>query len=556
MRNKALLIILSIVFTISLIFTSLELPLLLDNQIQDSFNFLSFDQQSDELSISKTMLYFEHYHLKEIGYVSLFLIILLIFLGFYFNKKSLSLLGAFAVFLPVFGHFALSMFFLAGLGFLRIIWIPFTEISPYFMSYGNIIYLPNDILLLIGRLFGVTLNKEIAVCFIIIGILLFTMGVYIWFSTKFLKDNIAKSFIYKISRHPQYLGWILWSYGLFLLPSEAETMKNSWGYPDSLPWLLASMTIIAVSLLEEISMRNKFGNEYEDFKRNTAFMFPLPNWLKKFIKHPLRIFFNTSDFSKKRHILVFTSYYTILFIFISFIIFSFTEPRVDNPFLRNEKQKVIINKIEQLEKGTSRRQKDLAAMELESYGNLSVPYLQKTLKNSDETTKSLTLRTLRNINDSSVCKDLTMACITSSELVLEEAILSIGALKCKNSKNILLENINHPNQKIKDASAFAIGKTGLKDAIPILLKQFDSLGKYSKITYIETFGNLKSSESLELLHTQLKSTDRHIVEASIIALSKIGSESSIPHLKRISLSDVWEIDLYAQEAIKMIKKNN
>ena len=149
-----------------------------------------------------------------------------------------------------------------------------------------------------------------------------------------------------------------------------------------------------------------------------------------------------------------------------------------------------------------------------------------------------------------------MACITSSELVLEEAILSIGALKCKNSKNILLENINHPNQKIKDASAFAIGKTGLKDAIPILLKQFDSLGKYSKITYIETFGNLKSSESLELLHTQLKSTDRHIVEASIIALSKIGSESSIPHLKRISLSDVWEIDLYAQEAIKMIKKNN
>ncbi len=370
MRNKVVLILFSIIFTTALVFASLELPLLLDNRIQDSLNFLSFDQQANELSISKTMLYFQHYHLKEIGYASLLIIILLIFFGFYYSKKGLSLLGAFAVFIPVFGHFALSMFFLAGLGFLRVIWIPFTEISPYFMNYGDIIYLPNEILLFIGKLFGVALNKEIALFFIIIGILLFTMGVYVWFSTKFFKDNVAKSFIYKISRHPQYLGWILWSYGLFLLPSE-ETMKSSWGYPDSLPWLLSTMIIIAVSLLEEINMRNQFGNEYEDFKRKTAFMFPLPNWLKKFIKHPLRLFFNTSDFSKKRHVLVFTSYYSIILIFISFITFSFTEPRVDNPLLRNNKQKVIIRKIEQLENGTSRRQKDLAAMDLESYGDLS-----------------------------------------------------------------------------------------------------------------------------------------------------------------------------------------
>lgn len=555
MRNKLILIILSIVFTTGLIFASLELPLLLDNRIQDSMNFLSFDQQANELNISKTMLYFEHYHLREIGYATLFLIVLLIFFGFYYGKKSLSLLGAFAVFIPVFGHFALSMFFLAGLGFLRVIWIPFTEISPYFMHYGDIIYLPNDILLSIGKLSGVTLNREIAILFVITGILLFTMGVYVWFSTKFFKDNVAKSFIYKISRHPQYLGWILWSYGLFLLPGEAETMKNSWGYPDSLPWLLSTMIIIAVALFEELSMRDQFGNEYDDFKRKTAFMFPMPVWFKRFIKHPLRLFFKTSDFSKKRHILVFVSYYTFLLVFISFVIFSFTEPGVDNPFLRNKKQKVITDKIEQLENGTSRRQKDLAALDLESYGSLSVPYLKKTLNSSDVTSKSLAIRTIRNIKDISACNDIVTACMDSSELVLEEAIRTIGELRCNNTKTILLNNLNHPSQKIRDVSAFAIGKTGIREAIPILLMQFDSLGKYSKITYIEAFGNLKTTEALELLHAQLKLADKDIVEASIVALSKIGSKKSIPYLKELTISDNWEVALYGKEAIKNIEGN-
>ena len=33
------------------------------------------------------------------------------------------------LFLPVFGHFALTMFFLGGLGFLRLLWMPFLDVS-------------------------------------------------------------------------------------------------------------------------------------------------------------------------------------------------------------------------------------------------------------------------------------------------------------------------------------------------------------------------------------------------------------------------------------------
>lgn len=554
MKNKIILIFLSVIFTISLVFASLELPLLLDNQIQDSVGFLQFDHQLNELNINKTNLYIEHYHLKEIGYISLSLIVLLIFLGFYYGKKSISLLGAFAVFIPVFGHFAFSMFFLAGLGFLRVIWIPLTEVSPYFMSYGDIIYLPNNIILSIGKIFDIYLSKEIAIFFILIGGLLFTMGVYTWFSTKFLKANVAKSFIYKISRHPQYLGWILWSYGLFLLPRATESFKITWGYPDSLPWLLATMIIIAVSLFEEISMQNRYGDEYADFKRKTSFMFPLPKWLISFIKHPLNIFFNTTEFSKKRHVLVFISYYTLVFVLISFMMLAFTEPQIDNPLLRDKKKEKIAQYFRLLENGTSRRQKDIAAMKLARYGKLSVPYLLKSIKSKDEITKSFSIWALRKINDTSVCEHIVSACNDSSLLVLEEAILAIGKMNCSNSKDILLKYINHPKQRIRDVSAYAIGRTQLTEAVPLLLMQFEGLGKYSKITYIEALGNIGSEEALELLHDQLKSNDQQIIEASIIALSKIGNETSIIYLKELISSDNWELSLYTKEAIKIIEK--
>jgi len=303
-------------------------------------------------------------------------------------------------------------------------------------------------------------------------------------------------------------------------------------------------------------MQNKYGDEYKDFKRNTSFMFPLPAWLKLFLKHPLRTFYNTSEFTKRRHVFAFTAYYTLVLIFISFIIFAFTEPRFDNPLLRNSKKKEIIYLTGQLQNNPSRRQKDIAAMNLERYGRLSVRYVLLALGSNDEITKGYAIRTLRNIFDTSVCNDLIVACDDSSDFVLEEAIKTIGVMNCRQSGELLLRNLKHPNQRIRDASAYAIGKTQLKEAIPVLLHQYDDLGKYSRVTYIEALGNLGSVEALGLLHEELRSKDRQIAEASVVALSKIGDKRSIPCLEKISLSDNWELSLYAREAILIIWKNN
>lgn len=120
MKSKStisfLLLMLAIIITIGLAFTSIELPNKIDNFIGKNINTVNVYTGGGELQEIKTQLFIQHYHLRTIGYFSLFTIILLIIIGFITEKIGLTTLGAFALFLPVFGHFAATMFFLGGLG--------------------------------------------------------------------------------------------------------------------------------------------------------------------------------------------------------------------------------------------------------------------------------------------------------------------------------------------------------------------------------------------------------------------------------------------------------
>ncbi len=82
--------------------------------------------------------------------------------------------------------------------------------------------------------------------------------------------------------------------------------------------------------------------------------------------------------------------------------------------------------------------------------------------------------------------------------------------------------------------------------------QFEQLGKYSKIAYIEAFGNLESELPLNLLHRLLTSEEKLFVDASIVAISKIGSRSSISYLEKLTHANNCESIIYAEEAINII----
>jgi uncharacterized membrane protein len=63
---------------------------------------------------------------------------------------------------------------------------------------------------------GVDIRRSVASLFITLGLLVFVLGVLAWFYARFQKKGTADFWIYRFARHSQYLGWILWSYGLML----------------------------------------------------------------------------------------------------------------------------------------------------------------------------------------------------------------------------------------------------------------------------------------------------------------------------------------------------
>ena len=79
--------------------------------------------------------------------------------------------------------------------------------------------------------------------------------------------ELTVSGIYRWSRNPQYIGWLLFLTGFAL---------NDWSL-----WCLAAIVVVAVSLhllvlIEEEHLRREFGQQYVEFCHRVPRYFPLP----------------------------------------------------------------------------------------------------------------------------------------------------------------------------------------------------------------------------------------------------------------------------------------
>jgi hypothetical protein len=89
-------------------------------------------------------------YLRPFGYVAFEIVSVLILVGFAIRKGYLSTIGSIALYFPVFGHFACTMFFLAGIGVTRALWLPLMDCSPFLFTLGNVVITP-FFLLVIAR---------------------------------------------------------------------------------------------------------------------------------------------------------------------------------------------------------------------------------------------------------------------------------------------------------------------------------------------------------------------------------------------------------------------
>jgi hypothetical protein len=121
------------------------------------------------------------------------------------------------------------------------------------------------------------------------GLAVFCLSTLAWFYARFRGQKTIDFWLYRLSRHPQYLGWIVWSYGVMLRASLLDVPLGGANPSASLPWWLSTLAILCVALLEEIHMVRTYGEAYAAYRDRTPFLFPLPKSVSTAIGLPARV---------------------------------------------------------------------------------------------------------------------------------------------------------------------------------------------------------------------------------------------------------------------------
>jgi protein-S-isoprenylcysteine O-methyltransferase Ste14 len=301
---------LAVVFTVALTFATLQLPLILGNWLSNYFP--DIHPIMDPERVAQFMVV-----ARPVGYACLGIIAVLIVAGFVTGKKKLSILGSFAFFLPTFGYFFASMFFLAGLGILRVPFIPFWDPSTNLMAFGDVSYLPYVALVYPFWLGGVDIREVIAWIAIGFGLFIFILGTITWFYGRVQKRKTVDFWIYRYSRHPQYLGFIIWSYGVMLFAAQQPVPLGGTTPGASLPWLLTSLVVVCIALAEENRMRKQDSERYLQYTAGAPFMFRLPKFVSTVITFPMRLLLKKNRPETGKELAATFATYATLFILLS-----------------------------------------------------------------------------------------------------------------------------------------------------------------------------------------------------------------------------------------------
>jgi protein-S-isoprenylcysteine O-methyltransferase Ste14 len=553
--NNAGLLLLAIVFSTGLIFAFIELPRLLDANLQNNLGFPQFDHGLGDTNALKTEMFIQGLHLRWIGYASLLLIAGLIALGYLTRKSGWAMAGAVGLFIPVFGQFAFSMFFLAGLGFLRVGWLPFLDISFDILDLGKVIYVPYWILMWFLDLFKWDAHNLLSWFFMAAGAFLFTWGVLLWFKARYSGSKVASSWIYRISRHPQYLGWIIWSYGFILFSPFEKSMKMSWSVPSSLPWLLMCMTIVGICMLEEIKMMKITGGSYAAYRESAPFLFPLPKWLNRILGWPGRLVTKGDYPGNTRQVLLIVLIYTVMLMALSLFWMDLGGSSRKSVASEEAKQElnVILEKLE--DAGDKRREIYALIDQIPEHGQAGKDALISLAESPNPEVREFSIQKLGQLEVREAEDLLIRSMYDSIRRVRSAAIIAVGEIKSLRAADSLTAMLINPLQENNLFHIYgALGAIGDPDAIPVLAEGLNDGAHYNQISALNAILEIDPGAGLACAISEMEDENVEVRRNAVIVCIQLGNPEAIGPLKKLYGDEDFEVRLYARQGVKRLEK--
>jgi len=147
----------------------------------------------------------------------------------------------------------------------------------------------------------------------------------------------------------------------------------------------------------------------------------------------------------------------------------------------------------------------------------------------------------------------------STHIIKEGACKALGKIGDKRATDILIQNLENPDESVRYQAAIALGQLGdqkaVKPLIQVYQKQDDTLVRSEAA---KALGLLGDPSAIKILLSVLKKeNDRFIKYHTVTSLGKIGDSKAKKQLKKIIKdSSDDRLVLRAMEAIESIEKAN
>jgi protein-S-isoprenylcysteine O-methyltransferase Ste14 len=498
-------------------------------------------------------LFMAHYHVRALGYAGFFLLLGLIVAGFVTGRTRLATLGGVGVMLACFAQFASVMFFLAGLGALNALWLPILDISWGLQDLGLVINSPDHFLRWLLGLVGVHSLWPRAMFFIAVGIFLFLFGVYAWLKNRAEGDGVADFWIYRISRHPQYLGWIIWTYGAYVLIQRMHYPRRSWGIGASLPWLISTMVIVGVAMLEELHMRSKHGEAYESYRKRAPFLFPVPRVLDRIFSAPLRWFHGKEQPERRREVATVVVFYTVLLMVLSSVFYDGgLEKAVWMLSSRERKEARVEELVREVREGTNWRRQSRLAGELGSLGEMGAVPLISFLEGEEVGLKVLAAETLERHPSVGALPALGRALSDSVENVRYRSAIALDVLRSPEAIPYLLPLLDDPVGHVRLTAFRALANLGAGEVMERAPALIESEDGRARAAVVDALGTLGWEAAIPLLAECMADSSAWVRTRTVVALLRIGSPEGLPFLEEARDDEDWEVRVYAAEAAERL----
>jgi hypothetical protein len=382
--------------------------------------------------------------------------------------------------------------------------------------------------------------------------------VLLWLRARSGKNPVAHSWLYRYSRHPQYLGWILWSYGLLLFSALENQMKKTWSIPASLPWLLATMVIIGICLLEEIKMKELYGKSYDVYRKKTPFLFPLPNWLKSVFLFPIRLITRKDWPETRGQVAKSILIYTICLMLISLIWIDFgggneisTQSTIDMTHIEDKIHSILV----ELQQTDSRGKIYNQITNLKIYGDRAVPTLIVLLGNPNSDIREFSVQALRELRATSAVEALIPILNDPEFRVRREAAFALGNLKADQAIEPLVRVLEKPTLAgMRYAVYSSLGEIGALRAWSALVPATRDTVWFARNAAIKALYKIDPHRSMKYINRALESPEDNVRRQTVMILLENPHPGAKEALQKLENDPDFETRFYSRQVLRLLEE--